>query len=138
MTWRYTRGDLQRIDVIGNQFDILGTADLRDQDAVETGADHRCQIAERQAASERVDPYQKRPVARRRSQQALHHAARERLAWRRDGILQVENQRVGADTVGLRELALAVGRHKQKRTQFHAGRLIISPVRRQYAISSLR
>ena len=115
MTWRYTRGDLQRIQVVGKQLDIRNTADLRNQDAVKTGADHRRQIAERQAASEWVDPHQKRPVARRCSQKVFHHAARERLAWRRDGILQIENQRVGADTVGLRELALAVGRHKQKR-----------------------
>ena len=53
------------------------------------------------------------------------------LARRRNGIFQIEDQRVGADAGCLCELMLAVTRNKQKRTQFHVGRLIISPLRRQ-------
>ena len=57
--------------------------------------------------------------------------ARSALARRRHGILEIENQRVGADAGCLGEFVLAVAGHKQKGAQSHAGRLIISPVRRQ-------
>jgi len=45
----------------------------------------------------------------------------------RNGILEIENQRVGPDTGCLCEFVLAVGGHKQQGAQSHAGRLIISP-----------
>ena len=105
--------------------------DLRDQDAVEAGPDNRREVVERQPAAERIDAHQERPVARRAAQQVLDHIAGERLAWRRDGILEIEDQRVGADAGCLGEFVLAVARHEQKGAQSHAGRLIISPMRRQ-------
>src|ERR1700738_4885156 len=52
-----------------------------------------------------------------------------------DRVLKIENQRVGAAIQGLGELALAVGRHKEHRTQFHAGLFSISAWRRQVATS---
>src|ERR1700686_1561664 len=114
MTRRNASGDLQRIDVIRNQFDVLDAIDLRNQDAVESKTDNCGEVVELQAASERIDADQERPVAWRTAQQVLHHVARQRLARRRDGIFQIENQRVGADAGCFRELALAVGWYKQK------------------------
>ena len=51
----------------------------------------------------------------------------------RDGILEIEDQRVGAARRRLGEFALAVAGHEQERAQLHAGRRIISAARRQYA-----
>src|SRR5262249_9502630 len=48
------------------------------------------------------------------------------------------DQRVGADPVCLGELAFAVGRHKEQRSQSHAGLRIIRPFLRQYTTSSSR
>ena len=131
MPRRNPRGNLEHVDVIRNQFDVLYAVNLRNQDAVEAGTDNGREVAERQRAAERIDAYQERPVARRAAQHIFHHLARQRLARWRHGILEIENQRVGADTGCLCELVLVVSRHKQQGAQSHAGRLIISPVRRQ-------
>jgi hypothetical protein len=56
--------------------------------------------------------------------------------WRHR-VLEIEDQGIGADTGCLCEFVLAISRHKQKGAKSHAGRLIIRPMRRQYAISSL-
>jgi hypothetical protein len=95
------------------------------------GTDDRGKVAERQATAERIDAHQERPVTRRPAQHIFHHLARQRLAWGYHGILEIENQRVGADTGCFREFVLAVGGHKQKGAQSHVGRLIIRPMRRQ-------
>jgi len=68
VTRRNSSGDLKHIDVIRNQFDVLDAVDFRNQDAVETWPDNGSEVVERQPASERIDAYQKRPVARRAAQ----------------------------------------------------------------------
>src|ERR1700678_1627114 len=68
-----------------------------------------------------------------------HHRARDFRAVRRNRVLKIEHQRVGARGFRLGELALAVARHEQERAESHdAGRLRISADRLQYATSSAR
>ena len=64
--------------------------------------------------------------------------ARRGLLRRRDGILEIENQRVGAGRARLGEFALGIAGNEQQRAQPHAGLLIISATRRQVATTSLR
>ena len=64
--------------------------------------------------------------------------ARRRLLRWRDGIFEIEDQRVGADAARLGELALGIAGNEQQRAQPHVGFLSISATRRQVATISFR
>ena len=64
--------------------------------------------------------------------------ARGGLLRRRDGILEIEDQRVGADAARLGELALGIAGNEQQRAQPHVGFLSISATRRQVADDLVR
>lgn len=86
-------------------------------EAVRRGPDQRNQIVE-PAVLQRVDanPQLRGPADRTRREKGVHHVARRGFAAGRDGILEVENQGVGAVALAARDLLLAVAGNEQKRT----------------------
>ena len=131
MARRNASGNLEHIDIVRDQIDILDAVHLGNQNAIEARANHGRQIFEREPGAQRIDPDQERPVPRATSQQLLDRAAGERLAARRDRVLEIKDQRVRPDTTCLGEFSFAVGWHEKQRAQFHFGCLIIKPFLRQ-------
>src|SRR6516225_8560260 len=131
-------GNLERVEIVRDEIDNPDAVDFRDQNAVEARANHGRQIFQGKPRAERIDPDQERPVPWAAAQQFLDGAAGERLSPWRDRVLEIEDQRVRTDPVGLGEFAFAVGRHEKQRAQFHLGCLIIKPFLRQYTTSSSR
>ena len=72
------------------------------------------------------------------SDQLRDAAARRGLLRRRDGILEIEDQRVGADAARLDELPFGIAGNEQQRAQLHAGFLSMSATRRQRQTISSR
>ena len=73
------------------------------------------------------------------AQRLGHHALRQRLAGRRDGVLQVEDERIRPGRQPARQLAPAVAGHEQEGAQRHqAGFRSCRPDRLQCATSSFR
>ena len=71
---------------------------------------------------ERVDAHEERPVALLAAvDEARDQRPRVGLLRRRDGILEVEDERVGAGRGRLRELARGIAGDEQERAQFHGG-----------------
>jgi hypothetical protein len=114
-----------------DEIDILNAVDLGDQNAVEARADHRREIFERKARAERVDPDQERPIPLRAPQKRPDGITGKGLSARRNRVLEIKDQRVGADSGGLGVFSFAVGRHEKKRAQSHFGCLIINAFLRQ-------
>ena len=118
---------------------VLGTVRLRDQDAVEARLHDGREIVERKAGVERVDAHEEGPVARGAIVEQLRcDLPGCGLLRRRDGVLEVEDQRVRPRGLRLGELAFGIARNEQQRAQPHVGFLSMSATRRQVAMTSSR
>ncbi len=83
---------------------------------------HRLDVADEIVAAERIDAHPDR-LRMRLLQELAHEAARLAAVLRRDGILKVEDQRIGGRGLRFGKLLLAVGGHEEEGAQDHALRL---------------
>jgi len=106
---RHPGAHLERVEPVADPQEVRGTVRLRHHDPVEPRRDDRREVVEREAGVERIDPHPEAPVARpARVEGVAHEAARGRLVLRRDRVLEVEDQRVGAGALRAGEFPLAV------------------------------
>ena len=92
---------------------------LRQHDAVGACLDRRRDVVGEARVRRGIGSNPNRPRANSRTvaEKLGRQLARPILARRVDGILEVDDQRVGVDELRPRELALAVARHEQHRAQ---------------------
>ena len=113
--------------------------DLGDDDAVGCTPDDGDEVVEA-AGIDRVDPHPELgpPPGGMGAEVVAHHVAGERLAGRRDGVLEIEDQGIRAGLAAAGELLVAVARDEQEGPQGHAStlRLRCRPDRLQLATSS--
>src|SRR5689334_13790298 len=105
---------------MADAIEIGRAVDLRDQQRVEAGLHDRREVVEREPGVERVDAYEEDPGPFRvRGDERGDMGAGGGLLRGRDGIFEVENERVRAAIAGARELALGVAGNEEERTQLH-------------------
>ena len=97
MSRRNARGDLQNVEIVRKQFNVLSTIDFGYQNPVQARTHDSGEIVQRKPRSKRINPDQKRPIGSRSAQEVLYRIARERLAYRRNRVLKIENKRVCPD-----------------------------------------
>ena len=136
---RHTGLRLEGVEIVAEADDVLRAVRFRNEDAVESRLHHGGEIVEGQARVERIDAHEEGPVARLPIfEKPRDMGARRRLLAGRDGILEVEDQRVGAGRLRLGELAFRIAGNEQKRAKLHWAFLSISATRRQEQTISLR
>ena len=103
--------------------DVAGRAAFGQHDAVGSAANHRGEVEKSVVRIERVDAHEEF-LAASRFEGRPAKLARRRSLRRHDGILKVEDQRVGGGGLRLGDLSFAVARHEQKRADcLHAQKL---------------
>ncbi len=132
------RARLERLEPVTRPLDVRSVARLRQHDAVRPAVDHGRQVRQRIAGLDRIDAHPERHVAL-----GTREVARDLLpcrgpAFRNDGILEIEDDRIRAARDRLRKALGAVTRHEQHRAHHAAALRFISAVRLHTATSSLR
>ena len=112
---------------------------LRQHDGVGPRRHHGIEVGIGEAGREAVDAHQEarpgRAAARGRAEKGGRRVARRRLALRRDRILKVDDNCIGAAAERLVELGRGVGGHEQQRT--HSGRRMRMKALRRHSATSL-
>ena len=98
---------------------------LWQHDAGRLSWNDRLQIGFPVLAIDGIDAHPDVPLA---NQVVRGHLSRRRLRRGRDGVFEVENERIGTRTARFLQLAPGIGRHEQE-TATHAGFLSMSAVR---------
>jgi hypothetical protein len=94
---------------------------LGQHDAVRPAGHDRGEVGERLRRLDRIDAHPQLLAATRaaRLQEFLHHPARALDVFRRDGILEIEDQRIGLRRFRLGELAFAIAGDEQEGAYGH-------------------
>ena len=117
---------------------VVAVARLRQHDAVGPAFDHGREVPCGLLALDRVDAYPGGPGALARGEPFRDLGARVGPSLWHDGILEVEDDRVGAARLRLREAVRAVAGHEEHRAHHASALRFMSAVRRQFATSSPR
>src|SRR5882762_4194886 len=133
--------NLEHVQIVSQPDHVFRAIGLGQDDAVQAFSHDRHEVEQRIRGTEGIDAHEALPVAlAARGEQVLSsHLARQRAAFGRHRVFQVEDERVGSNVGRLQQLALAVGWNKQQGTQRHGcGVLSISAWRKQTQTSSPR
>ena len=100
---------------------LLDALDLRQNDAVEPGADHRLKIAVSIGCRQRIDPHIAQRTARRWARLQCRDDRRPRrcLFGDSDGVLQIQNHRIGPGVEHLGDLARLIAGREQHGAEWH-------------------
>jgi len=112
---------LECVQAVAKAAHVVGVLGLWQHDTGQTGHHDGGQVLQCQAAVQRVDADVQLGGKRGglASDVLCRGHARLGFARRGDGVLEVEDERIGAAAFGLGELALAVGGHEKHGTQSH-------------------
>ena len=107
-------GSLECIEIQRQPVDVGGAGAFRQHDAVGPARHDGREVAKRHAGVERIDANIDLLVRVPGIEHLAHRTPRADLFVRRNGILKIEDQRIGRRLLGVFELALAVAGNEQE------------------------